>query len=128
MARRPIIAYNPALKNRARQLRSRCTLSEVLLWKRLRGRQMRGYDFHRQKPVSDYIVDFYCNELFLAIEIDGGYRLNQAHEDLERQRRIESLGVHFLRFTSDEVEQNLDVVVAAIDAWIGRQERRATTG
>lgn len=124
MARRPVMPYNPALKNRARELRHRSTLSEVLLWKRLRCRQMRGYDFHRQKPVGDYIVDFYCNELFLAIEIDGGYHISREVEDRERQQRIESLGVHFLRFTADEVEQNLDAVVATIDRWIGRRGSR----
>lgn len=85
MARRPIIAYSPVLKQQARELRRRSTLSEILLWKRLRGHQIRGFDFHRQKPVGNFIVDFYCSEIFLATEIDGGYHIGREVEDAERQ-------------------------------------------
>ena len=76
------------------------TLSEVLLWQELKGKQVMGYDFDRQKPIDNFIVDFCCKELQLAIEIDGdshGYEDIRAH-DKQRQRRLESLGVNFLRF------------------------------
>lgn len=69
--RRKIIPYNPALKEKARELRNNSTISEIFLWQFLKGKQMLGYDFHRQKPLDEYIVDFFCNELMLAIEIDG---------------------------------------------------------
>lgn len=69
MKRRKIIPYNPALKEKARELRNNSTKTEILLWLNLKGKQMRGYDFHRQKPIDNYIVDFFCNELMLAIEI-----------------------------------------------------------
>jgi len=69
--RRKIIPYNPSLKEKARQLRNNATVTEIVLWKFLKSRQMCGYDFHRQKPLGEYIVDFFCNELMLAIEIDG---------------------------------------------------------
>jgi very-short-patch-repair endonuclease len=67
--RRKIIPYNPKLKEYARQLRNNSTRSEIILWKYLKGKQMLGYDFHRQKPIDNYIVDFFCSELMLAIEL-----------------------------------------------------------
>jgi very-short-patch-repair endonuclease len=69
--RRAIIPYNPKLKEHARVLRNNSTKSEIYLWKYLKGRQRLGFDFHRQKPIDNYIVDFYCCDLFLAIELDG---------------------------------------------------------
>jgi len=66
-----IIPYNSKIKELARRLRTNGTLSEVLLWKPLKGKQLLSYDFDRQKARGDYIVDFFCNELMLAIEIDG---------------------------------------------------------
>jgi very-short-patch-repair endonuclease len=61
-----IIPYNSKIKELARRLRTNVTLSEVLLWKPLKGKQLLGYAFDRQKPIGDYIVDFFCNELMLA--------------------------------------------------------------
>ena len=69
--RRKIIPYQPYLKEYARKLRTKSTKSEIVLWKCLKGKQMRGYDFHRQKPLLDYIADFFCHELLLVIEVDG---------------------------------------------------------
>jgi very-short-patch-repair endonuclease len=63
--------YNPRLKQIARTLRNNMTLSEILLWKEIKGKKVLGYDFHRQKPLGEYIVDFYCPKLKLVIEIDG---------------------------------------------------------
>ena len=96
--KRKIIPYNPKLKEYARKLRNNSTLSEVLLWNHLKGKQMKGFDFHRQKPIDNYIVDFYCSELLLAIEVDGGShdRADAVVKDRVRQRRLESLGVKFL--------------------------------
>ena len=65
--KRRVIPYNPNLKKRAKYLRKNSTLSEVLLWNHLKGGQMMGYDFHRQKPLDRYVVDFFCSELMLAI-------------------------------------------------------------
>ncbi len=93
-----IIPYNPLLKERARQLRQNMTPGEITLWKHLKGKQMCGYDFDRQRPIDQFIVDFYCKKLMLAIEIDGfSHDSKEAQEhDLERQARLESLGVQFL--------------------------------
>ena len=71
MKRKKILLYNRKLKERARYLRNNSTLSEILLWKYLKGKQMQGFDFDRQKPIDNFIVDFFCNELMLAIEIEG---------------------------------------------------------
>ncbi|TQO35558.1 very-short-patch-repair endonuclease [Arenibacter algicola] len=71
MQKRKIIPYNPNLKELARQLRNNSTKAEIILWQKLKGKQMYGYDFHRQKPVDNYIIDFFCHELMLGIEVDG---------------------------------------------------------
>lgn len=69
--RRRILPYNPILKQRAKELRANMTLSEVLLWNHLKNRQIHGFDFDRQRPIDQYIADFYCKDLILAIEVDG---------------------------------------------------------
>jgi len=116
--RRRIIPYDHKLKERARELRNNSTLSEVLLWRVLKGKQLRGYDFHRQKPIDGYIVDFYCPALLLAIEIDGVSHVGKEVYDEFRQRRLESLGVHFLRFSDSKVKSDLHGVVMAIESWV----------
>jgi very-short-patch-repair endonuclease len=118
--KRKIIPYNPKLKEYARELRNNSTLSEVLLWNHLKGKQMKGFDFHRQKPIDNYIVDFYCPELFLAIEIDGSshYHEEAVEKDRVRQTRLESLGVKFLRFDDLDVKKRIDKVLEEIEIWI----------
>jgi len=116
--RRKIIPYNPKLKPLARQLRKRMTLSEVLLWNRLKRRQMMDYDFDRQRPLDEFIVDFYCKDLMLAIEIDGASHLDKTKADRERQARLESLGVRFLRFSDLDVKKNMESVLQTIERWI----------
>lgn len=116
-----IIPYNPKLKERARQLRKNMTLSEVLLWNRLKGGQVLGLDFDRQRPLDEFIVDFYCKELMLAIEIDGRSHDVKKEKDKRRQRRLELFGVRFLRFWDGEVKRDLDGVVRRIEAWVGER-------
>jgi very-short-patch-repair endonuclease len=116
--KRKIIPYDPKLKQLARELRNNSTPSEVLLWKHLKGKQIRGYDFHRQKPLDQYIVDFFCSELMLAIEIDGDSHDYKEREDQRRQNRLESLGVRFLRFYDHDVKQNMEGVLTTIQQWI----------
>ena len=118
MKRKKIIPYDPKLKERARYLRNNSTLSEILLWQRLKAKQMHGYDFDRQKPIDNYIVDFFCNELMLAIEIDGDSHSEKMQEDRLRQQKLESLGVRFLRFDDRDVKQNMAGVLSVIENWI----------
>jgi very-short-patch-repair endonuclease len=122
MARRKIIPYNPRLVPLAKALRKNMTLSEVLLWDVLKNKQMMGYDFDRQKPIDEFIVDFYCKDLMLAIEIDGdSHDSEEAFEkDVKRQERLEKLGVLFLRFDDLEVKKDMTNVIRTIENWIER--------
>jgi len=115
---RRIIPYNQKLKQLARQLRNNSTLAEVLLWQRLKGRQMLGHDFHRQKPLGNYIVDFFCHELMLAIEVDGSSHNDKLAQDDRRQRELEAMGVTVIRFVDADVKTNLSGVVQQIECWI----------
>ncbi len=124
MSRRKIIPYNPKLKQLARKLRNNSTKSEVLLWNYLKGRQLKNYDFHRQKPIGNYIVDFYCSELLLAIEIDGESHYGNEEKDLMREKEIEKSGINFLRFDESEIYYNLDGVIKTIENWIDNKDRR----
>jgi very-short-patch-repair endonuclease len=116
------IPYKPYLKKLARQLRNNSTLSEVLLWQELKGRKMSGFDFHRQKPLDNFVVDFYCSELKLAIEIDGDSHNYKFEEDVARQRKLERFDIHFLRFTDLEVKQDMLNVLRTIEIWILDQQ------
>lgn len=109
--KKKIIPYNPQLVPLARKLRNNSTLSEILLWKRLRNKQFLGYDFDRQKPIGNYIVDFYCAKLMLAIEIDGCSHDGKAEYDLNRHQEIEDSDVTILHFDDVNVKQNLDGVL-----------------
>ena len=120
--KKKIIQYRSDLKQLARNLRNNMTLSEVLLWRHLKGKQMCGYDFDRQKPIDNYIVDFYCAELRLAIEIDGASHDFNYDKDCARQRRLEELGVRFLRFDDLDVKRNMEGVLTVIENWINDKE------
>jgi very-short-patch-repair endonuclease len=96
------------------------TLGEVLLWQRLKRKQLRGYDFDRSRSIDRYIVDFYCKDLKLAIEIDGSSHDGEEAKvnDAIRQERLESLGVRFLRFNDIDVKRNMEMVLDSIEQWI----------
>ncbi len=89
------------------------TPSEKELWSRIRRKSL-GVEFHRQVPMLDYIVDFYCHEIGLAIEVDGGYHQHQILKDGKRQARLEERGVHFLRFKNEEVLSDIGSVLKNI--------------
>ena len=84
---------------------------------------MLGYDFHRQKPIDEYIVDFFCLELSLIIEIDGESHENKNNKDKKRQSKLESLGLRFLRFFDSDVKQKMPDVILAIEEWIKKYEK-----
>jgi very-short-patch-repair endonuclease len=109
-----VLPYNQNLKERARELRKNSTLGEVLLWNELRGRKVGELRFLRQKPIENYIVDFYCTELKLVIEIDGSSHNLKVEEDKFRQDQLESFGITFLRFTEEEVRKNMESVLREI--------------
>jgi very-short-patch-repair endonuclease len=116
--KRKIIPYNPELKELAKELRRNMTLSEVLLWNELKQKQMLGFDFDRQRPIGNYIVDFYCKELSLAIEIDGKSHFNKYDYDEKRQGELEKLGIKILRFEDIKVKRDMLNVLKEIKYWI----------
>ncbi len=113
------VHYNRNLKQRARDLRKNGTLSEALLWQQLKGRQILGYKFTRQKPIDNYIVDFYCPSIKLAIEIDGHSHDQKIDQDIWRQNQLEILGIKFLRFTDEDVKKNMNAVLMKIKDELG---------
>ena len=121
MARR-IVPYNPILKERAKKLRKQSTLSEILLWNKIKSKQILGYDFHRQKPIDNYIVDFFCVELMLAIEIDGATHFDKLDYDQKRENKLNQLGITVLRFGDIQVKKNIESVVLEIKEWIETHE------
>jgi very-short-patch-repair endonuclease len=111
-----MLPYSPNLKKPARQLRSNMTDSEQLLWRRLRGKQILDIQFYRQKPVGQYIVDFFAPKAKLVIEVDGSQHLEDEHilKDAQRDRYLSGLGLKVLRFDSRTVLVETDAVVQAI--------------
>ena len=118
------ITYNNYLKKYSRKLRKQGTYAEVLLWSILKNRQIKGYRFNRQKPIGQYIVDFYCSKLKLVIEIDGISHDDKPLQDQERQYEIEKYKVAFLRFFDDDVKNNLQGVFEKIMEWIEKYENK----
>src|SRR3989344_775018 len=106
------------IKEKRRRLRKSMTESERMIWARLLNNQL-GYRFLRQYSIGDYIVDFYCSKLLLAIEIDGKYhaKLEANLYDTERNNYLKDLGITTLRFKSEEVLQNIDKVMLEISAF-----------
>ena len=102
------IYYNPALKELARELRNNMTFAEKATWRMLNGKQFKGYDFHRQKPIGEFIADFYCYNLRLVIEIDGITHLDKdvIKKDRIKSQYFNSIGLNILRFTDDLVLGN----------------------
>ena len=102
-------------KERRRKLRRAMTASERRLWIYLRP-GLDGYRFRRQFGINSYVVDFYCPRKRLVIEVDGSSHGDPAvrEYDAERQKEIECLGIHFLRFTNSEVETDIQSVLLSI--------------
>ena len=98
----------------ARQLRREATRSEDVLWQVLRDRQLDGRKFRRQQPVGAFVLDFYCAEERLAVEVDGSIHETQREADQVRQEMLETLGIRFVRVTAAQVEQDLSGVLHAI--------------
>jgi len=108
---------NRETKKRARELRKRMTKAEALLWKQLRDKKVSGFKFRRQHPIEFYIVDFYCHELQLVIEIDGsGHQEDdQKTWDLNRKAEMDSFGIKELRFTNEQVIHQMPIVLKTIE-------------
>jgi len=111
-----MLKYNNHLKTFSRQLRKNMTDAERTLWAKLKGKQLKGCQFYRQKPIGDYIVDFYCPSKSLVVEIDGGQHYTNAgkSKDKIRDEYLKSLGLRVLRFSDRDIFENLKGVVERI--------------
>ena len=120
------IYYESKLKERAKELRKNSTFSERLLWEHLRGRQLLGYQFSRQKPIDNYIVDFYCSKLNLVIEIDGITHDDKVKYDKQREDKLQSLGLNIIRIDGHYVLNNITGTLEIIMQKINELERKTT--
>ncbi len=95
------------------------TLGEIAMWREIKNKKL-GVSFNRQIPIDNYIVDFYCKDLQLAIEIDGSihFEEGQQEKDAVRQKRLESLGVKIIRFSDLDVRENLSLILLEIKGTI----------
>ncbi|GEM_PF-19637 len=105
------LPYNPKLKERARELRQAGNLSEVLFWNQVKNKQFKGFDFDRQKIIGNYIVDFYCSNCNVVIEIDGSSHDDKVEYDAERDAYLESLGLTVIHIPVAEVMKNMNKVM-----------------
>ena len=113
--------YNRQIDNEKRKkLRNNLTRAEAILWRKIRNRQMLGVKFRRQFGIGSYVVDFYCTELKLIIEVDGAthYTDEEKEYDKRREAEIEQLDIKFLRFTNPEIYDDLYNVLEMIKAKI----------
>ena len=102
------IKYDKRLTEIARENRKNPTTAETLIWQKLlRSKQFENHKFHRQKPIGPYIVDFYCSELGLVIEIDGDSHAEQAEYDDQRTAFLESQGLRVIRYANRDILNNL---------------------
>ena len=104
---------------RAKQLRQQPTEAEAKLWHRLRRKQLDGYRFRRQAPIGRYIVDFFCPDAKLIVELDGGQHAAQRDYDDRRTNWLESCGYKVLRFWNNDVFENIEGVLGEIERTIG---------
>ena len=111
-----MLHYRPNLKDKARQLRSNLTESERVLWSRLRGKQLLGMQFYRQKPIQNYIVDFFAPKVKLVIEVDGSQhrKEDESQKDKIRDKSLAALGLTVMRFDSNAVLNETNAVADAI--------------
>jgi very-short-patch-repair endonuclease len=103
------------IKITSRLLRKRATPAEVILWEEIRNRKLNGLKFRRQYPVSGFILDFYCAEKNLGIELDGSIHNTQEEYDKLREQRIIEKGIRVLRFSNQEILENLEDVKTKIE-------------
>ena len=119
--------YNKNLKEYARQLRNNSTLSEVILWnKLLKKKQLRGYSFLRQRPIGNYIVDFFSKDLKLIVEIDGEIHKFQKREDKNREKALKELGFTIIRFKNEQILNEFINVIQTLEAFVDEFERNVT--
>ena len=115
-----MLHYDKHLKAFSQQLRKNMTDAEKGLWWRLRGKQLKGCQFYRQKVIGRFIVDFYCPKAELVIELDGGQHYEEQGKEKDRLRdeTLTRMGIKVLRFSDREVFENIDAVIDNIWSYL----------
>ena len=108
------LPYNPRLKQRAKELRKAGNLSEALFWNAVKNKQFNGLDFDRQRVIGNYIVDFYCHELALVVEINGSSHDDKQAYDQVRDEYLKALELRVLHVQDTDVKSNLEGVLKSI--------------
>lgn len=116
MPRQPWRA-RPALRQRAKQLRQEATDAEEMIWQRLRNRQLAGLKFRRQHPFGKFILDFYCPERRVAIELDVAAHNRQPEYDQLRQQMLEEAKIRILRLPNSLISDNIAAALRQIEAF-----------
>ncbi len=113
-----------AIQQKALSLRKNETKAEKFLWCQLKSKKLLGYKFRRQHPISQFIVDFYCHELRLVIEVDGEIHIKAENKEYDKNRtfELEMFGLKVLRFTNNEVENRIEIVVEKIIDFINKKK------
>lgn len=113
----PYLANPLSRKNLRKKLRRTQTFAECILWSCLRAKRFKGLKFYRQYGIERYILDFYCHDLLLGIELDGGYHESpkQIKYDKYRQELIESKGIKIIRFKNEQILENINEVLEELD-------------
>ena len=106
--------YNRTLLVYSKSGRKAQTEAENLLWKHLRSRQLHGLKFRRQFPINNYVLDFYCVETKVAIELDGSQHIKNISYDSKRTNDLQKLGIRVIRFWDNEVFENINGVLEKV--------------
>ena len=118
VSRRGHLKYLEELRELSRENRKKATRSEDIIWYEILKNKKTGFKFLRQKPIKRFILDFYCKELLLAIEIDGLSHIKRKNYDEERDRFLKNLNIETLRIYVDEVMKDINKVKYEIDKYI----------
>lgn len=112
------LPFNPKLKEKAMTLRKAGNLSEVLFWNKVKNKQLLNLDFERQKIIGNYIVDFYCAELGLIVEIDGESHNFKGEYDIERDKYLHSFGLKIIRVDDIIIKKDLDSFMTGLYVFV----------
>lgn len=109
------VRYRKSLTFMSQKNRNKMTEAEKIIWDKVLSRDKTGYRFLRQKPIDRFIIDFYCPKLLLAIEIDGESHINKKETDELRDKFLKQIGITTMRFTNEEVINNIEIIKRKID-------------
>jgi very-short-patch-repair endonuclease len=124
--RRGMYHYNKSFRPFARELRCNMTKAEIILWRKIRRKQIHDTQFLRQRPIGPFILDFYARTIKLALEIDGGQHFTKVHQDKDKNRDhyLAEFGIRTLRFTNSEILKDCSAVLSRIEAEVLKLHNR----